>query len=83
MRPTCFSSEKRSTEDCPDFAWGFYFRPIILRLGPPVVDVILEVPAADELRDLIIEGDAFLSRVTNIFVEPTIFVLVPFGAVST
>ena len=42
----------------------------------------MEVPLVDELIDLIFEGDAFLSRVTNIFVVLIVFILIPFGAVS-
>ena len=51
--------------------------------GPPIVDVILEVPATNELLDLIIEGDALLSGVTDVLVALTMFVLVPLGVVST
>ena len=81
--PTRFPGEMRSTEDRPNLAWGFCFKSIILRPCPPVVDVILEVPMANELLDLIIEGDAFLNGLTDVLVEPTVLVLVPLLTVST
>ena len=83
LGPTHFSIEVRSTEDRPNFAWGFCFRSIILQPSPPIVDVILEVLAVNKLLDLILEGDTFLSRVTDVLVVPTVFVLVLLGAVST
>ena len=81
LHPKHFSREVRSAEDCPDFAWGFCFRSIILRPSPPIVDVIMEVLAVNELLDLILEGDALLSGVTDVLVVQTVFVLVPLGAV--
>ena len=77
-----FSSKVRSVEDRPNFVWGFCFKSVVLRPGPPVVDVILEVPAMNELLDLILEGDAFLSCVTDVLMVPTVFVLAPLKAVS-
>ena len=83
LHPTIFPGKMRSVEDHPDLVWGFCFSSIILRPCPPVVDVVLEVPMTNELLDLILEGDALLSGMTNIFVEQIVFVLVPLGAVST
>ena len=54
-----------------------------MRLRPPIIDIILEVPATDELLYLVFEGDALLSGVTDIFMEPAVLILVPFGVVST
>ena len=70
----------RFAEDRPNLAWGLCFMSIILRPRPPVIDIILEVLAMDEL---LYEGDALLSGVTDIFMEPAILILVPFGAIST
>ena len=77
-----FPNEMRSSEDHPNLAWGFCFRFVILRPGPPIVDVVLEVPTANKLLDLILESDALLSGMANVFVERALFVLVPFEAVS-
>ena len=81
--PTRFPNKMRSFKDRLDLAWGFYFRSIDLRPGPPIIDVVVEVPTTNVLLDLILEGDAFLSGVTDVLVVPTIFVLIPFGVVST
>ena len=83
LRLVHFSSKVGSAEDRLDFVSWFYFRSVVLRPSPHIVDVILEVPAADEFLDLILEGDALLNYMTDIFVKPTVFVLVPLGAVST
>ena len=83
LRPTCFLGEIGSAKERLDLAWGFGFRSIILRPNPPIVDVVLEVPAVNELIDLILGGDALLSGMTNVFVESAAFVLVPLGTVST
>ena len=82
LLPIRFSSKVRFAKDRLDFVWGFCFRPIILWPSPLVVDVILEVPMADKLLDLIFEGDVLLSRETEFFVVSAVFVLIPFGAVS-
>ena len=80
--PTGFFREMRSAEDRPDFAWEFDLKSIIMRPSPPVVDVMLEVSVTDEFLNLILEGDAFLGSVTNILVEPKVFVMVPLRAIS-
>ena len=72
--PMHFSNEVRSTEDHPNFAWGFCFRSIILRPSPLVVDVVLEVPTMNEFLDLILECDALLGGVTDVLVVSTVFV---------
>ena len=41
------------------------------------VDVILKVPVVNEILDLILEGDAFLSGMTDVLVESAILILVP------
>ena len=81
--PMRLSCEMGSTEDRPNLAWGFCFRSLVLRPSPPIVDVILEVFAADELLSLILEGDTVLSGVIDILMEPKVFILVPLGAIST
>ena len=80
--PTRFPIEMRSTKDRLNLAWGFCFRSIILRPGPPIVAVVLEVLAANELLYLILEGDAFLSGVADVLVVLIVFALVPFGGVT-
>ena len=72
----------RSIEDRPDFGWGLYFKYIILWPGFTIVDVIPEVPTVNELLDLILEGDEFLSHMADILVVSIIFVLVPLGVIS-
>ena len=47
--PKCFPSEIRPTKDCPDLALGFCFRYLVLRPGPPIINVVLEIPAVNEL----------------------------------
>ena len=83
LRPTSLPGEVRTTKDRPDLAWRFFFTSVILWPRPPVVDVVLEVPATNELFNLVFEGETLFSGVTNIFMEPAILVLVPLGAVST
>ena len=82
LQPTRFPGEVRTVEDRPDFAWGLCFRYIILQSFPLVIDVILELPTTNELLNLVFEGDALLGGVTDVFMEPTVLVLVPFGVVS-
>ena len=81
--PMRFSCEVKSAEDRLDFAWGLYLRSIILLTGPPIVNVILEVPMVDEFLDLILEHDALLSGVTDVLMELAVFVLIPLRVVST
>ena len=81
--PTRFSCEVRSAEDCPDFAWAFYLRSIILQPCLLVANVVLEVPTVDEFLDLILKCDALLSGVIDILVVSVAFVLILLGAVST
>ena len=83
LRPTLFSGEVRFTEDRPDFVWGLCLKCIILRSGPPVVNVVLEVPATNEFLDLILECNALFSSVTDVLIVLTIFTLIPFRAVPT
>ena len=37
----------------------------------------------DELLYLVFKGDALLGGVTDVFMEPTVLILAPFGVVST
>ena len=83
LGPTRLSGEVRSAKDHSDLTWGLRFWPVILRSCPHVIDIILEVPATNEFLNLIFEGDALLSGVTDAFMELAVLILVPFGAVST
>ena len=82
LRPTPLPGKIRSTEDRLNLAWGFYFRFVILQLCPPIIDVILEVPVANDFLNLFFEGDALLNGVIDIFMELVVLV-VSFGVVST
>ena len=46
--PTRLSNEVRPAKDRLNFVWGLCLRRIILRPGPPVVNVVLEVLVANE-----------------------------------
>ena len=78
-----FSGEVRFVEDHPNFVWRLYLRCIILRPGPPVVNVVLEVPMVDELLNFILKRNAFFYGVTNVLMVSTIFILIHLGAIST
>ena len=80
--PMCFSSEVRPAEDRPDLMWGHSLKCIVLWPGPPIVDVVLEVPAMDEFLNFILECNALFSGVTDIFMVLTIFIMIPLGAIS-
>ena len=80
--PMHFSSEVRSTKDHLDFAWEFCLRSIVLRPGPPVVDVILKVPTANEFLNLILESDVLFSGVTDILVVSAVFILISLRSIS-
>ena len=71
------------TKDGLDFVWRLYLRCFILWSGPPAINVILKVTATDEFFNFILKRDTLLRGVTDIFVVPTILVLVPFGVVSS
>ena len=70
-------------EDRLDLVWGPCFWSIILWYCPPVIDIILKVATTDELLYLVFKGDELLGGVTNVFMEPAVLILVPFGVVST
>ena len=78
-----FSCKMRSPEDCPDLVWRLYLRGIILWPDPSTIDIILKVPAVDELFNFILKRDTLFHGVTNALVVSTIFVLIPLGTVST
>ena len=80
--PVRFSSEVRSAEDRPDLVWGLRLRCIVLRPGPLAIDVVLEVFAADDFFNLILECNALFSGVTDVLMISTIFILIPLGAIS-
>ena len=79
--PTRLSREIGFTKDSLDLAWGLCCRTVILRSHPPVIDIVLQVPAANELLYLIFEGDALLGGMVDISVESVVLVLVPLGAI--
>ena len=55
---------------------------VLIGLGAPVADIVLEVPLSDEFFNLILECDAFFCGVANIWVISAVLVLVSFRAVS-
>ena len=82
LYPTHFSVT-RSTEDRLDLVWGLCLRCIIMLPGFPIVNVVLEVPTVDEFLNLILKCNALFSGVTDVLMVSTIFILIPFGAIST
>ena len=56
---------------------------VLVGLGAPVVDVVLEVSLSGELLDLVFKGDAFFRGVADISVKLAVFILVPLLAVSS
>ena len=83
LDPSRLPIEVRSAEGSPDLVRGSRLTLVIVQLGAFVADVISEVPFTDEFFDLILEHNAFLSGVADIFVIPVILVLIPFWAVSS
>ena len=55
---------------------------VIVWLGTPVADIILEVSLSDEFFNLILERDAPFYGVADISMVLTVFVLIPLQAVS-
>ena len=80
--PTCLSSKMWSTKDCPDFTWGLHLWSVILWSRPPVIDVVLQVLAADKFLYLIFQGDTFLYCIVDISVKSVILVMIPLGTIS-
>ena len=74
--------EVRSIEDSSDLARRSCLMLVLMGLGAPVADVVLEVPFSDEFFNLIFECDALFCGVANISVISTVLVLVSFRAVS-
>ena len=50
---------------------------VIVGLGSPVTDVVLEVSLSDELLNLILEDDAFFRGVADISMVLAVLMLVP------
>ena len=75
--------EVRSAEDGSDFTGRSCLVLVLVGLGAPVADVILDVSISDKLLNLIFEGDAFFCGMTDVFVKSVVFILVPFRAVSS
>ena len=67
--PTCLSSEIWSAKDGPDFAWGLRLWLIILRPRLFVIDVVLQVPATDDILYLIFKGDVLFCCMADISVN--------------
>ena len=78
LGPSILLSEMRSAEDSLDLARRSCLALVIVQLGASVADVISEVSFSDEFLDLILKHNALLGGVTDIFVVPTIFVLISF-----
>ena len=55
---------------------------VLVGLGAPIADVILEVSLSDELLNLVFEGDAFFRGVADVSVKSAIFILVLLRAAS-
>ena len=69
--------EVQSAEDSFDFTRRFCLVLVLVGLGAPVADVVLEVSLSDELLNLVLEGDAFFRGVTDIPVVSVVLILVP------
>ena len=82
MAPTCLPDEVKSVEDSLDLGWGLRFLSVILLSRPPVINIILQVPAMNKLLYLIFEGDTLLGGVTDVFVTSVVLIMVSFGAIS-
>ena len=82
LRPMCLSSEMWFSKDGPGFSWGLCLWLIILQSRPPVIDVVLQVPVADEFFYLIFQGDALFCCMADIFVKPAILILISLRAIS-
>ena len=74
--------EVRSTEDGFDFVRRSRLALVLMGLGAPVADVVLEVSLSDELLNLVFEGDAFFRGMADISVKLAVFIPVPLRAVS-
>ena len=70
--------ELRSAEDGSDFTRRSCLALVLMRLGAPVMDIILEVSLLDELLNLVFEGNAFFRGVADL----AVYIQVPFRAVS-
>ena len=81
--PARLSSKMGSAKDSLDLVWGLHCRMVILRSHPPVVDIVLQVLATNELLYLIFKGNALLNVMVDISVESAVLVLVPLGAISS
>ena len=77
------SGEVRSAKYGLEFVKRFCLVLVTVQLGPPVTDVVLEVPITNEFLDLILEHDTLLCGVADILVILAVLVLISFGAVSS
>ena len=76
LGPMCLSSEMWFAKDGPEFAWGLHLWSIILLFRPLVMDVVLQVPAADEIFYLIFQGEALFCCMADISVKLVILILI-------
>ena len=79
---SCLSSEVWSSEDSSDLAKRSCLTLVIVWLGDPVADVVLELSFSDKFFNLILELDAFFCGVADITMIPAILSLVPLQVVS-
>ena len=68
-----------SIEDGSNFAGRLILSLVLVGLGTPVADVVLEVSLSDELLNLVFEGDAFFCGVADISVKSAYY----FGSSSS
>ena len=75
--------EVRPTKDCFDFVKRFCLVLATMQLGSSVVDIVLEIPIADEFLNLILKHDTLLCNVVDTFVIPAVLALVSLGVASS
>ena len=81
LGPKRLSNKMGSAKDSPNLAWGLYYRTVILRSCLPIVDIVMQVPAVNELLYLIFKGDTLFGGIVDISVESALLILVPLGAI--
>ena len=70
--------EMRSAEDSHDLAKRSRLTLVVVWLSAPVANVISKVSFLDEFLSFILEHNALLGGMADIFMILTIFVLIPF-----
>ena len=78
---SCLPGEVWSVEDGSDFMMRSCLALVLIGLGAPIADIVLEVSLSDKLHNLIFKDDAFFRGVADISVKLTVFILIPLRAV--